>query len=85
MPIISVRDNENNRGKRNLKKTKTEINKGGGAEAMVKGGELSDFVVCLEVVSATFLLVCFSRLKERTFETRKMLFISLRKLFSFLR
>ena len=84
MPIISVRDNENNRGKRNLKKTKTEINKGG-AEAMMKGGELSDFVVCLEVVSATFLLVCFSRLKGRTFETRKMLFISLRKLFSFLR
>ena len=26
---------------------------------------------CLKVVSATFLLVCFLRLKENTFETRK--------------
>ena len=39
----------------------------------------------LKVVSATFLLVCFACLKERTCETRKMFFISLRKLFSFLR
>ena len=37
----------------------------------------------LKVVSATFLLVCFSSLKESTYETRKMFFISLRKLFSF--
>ena len=36
MPMISVRDNENNRRKRNAeKKTKTEENKG--AKAIVKG------------------------------------------------
>ena len=29
MPIISVRDNENDRRKRNAKETKTEKNKGG--------------------------------------------------------
>ena len=33
----------------------------------------------------TFLLVYFSSLKESTFETRKMFFISLQKLFSFSR
>ena len=41
--------------------------------------------IFLKVVSATFLLVCFVCLKESTCETMKMLFISLRKLFSFLR
>ena len=52
MPLISVRDNENNRGNRNAKKKqqqkkqrKTEKNKGG--KAIVKGWELNDFVVHL--------------------------------------
>ena len=41
---------------------------------------------CLKVVSTTFLVVCFLRLKESTCETMKnIFFISLRKLFSFLR
>ena len=39
----------------------------------------------LKVVSATFLLVLFVCLKESTCETRKMFFLSLRRLFSFLR
>ena len=39
----------------------------------------------LKVAAATFLLVCFVCLKESTLETRKMFFILLRKLFSFLR
>ena len=54
MPIVSVRDNgdnENNRWKRNSKKkkkkTKPEKNKGGGAEAIVKGWELNGLVVHL--------------------------------------
>ena len=59
MPVISVRDNENNKWKRNAKKqkttekqnknkkrkTKTERNKG--AEAIVKGWELNSFVLRL--------------------------------------
>ena len=51
MPIISVRGNENKRWKRNAKKKqkkskiKTENNKG--AEALVKGWELNDFVMRL--------------------------------------
>ena len=57
MPIISVRDNKNNRWKKNAKKqqqqqknpatttttTMTEKNKG--TEAIVKGWELNNFVV----------------------------------------
>ena len=57
MPIISIRDNENNRWKRNAKtktkkqqkkpkQTKTENNKGA-TKAVVKGGEVNDFVVDL--------------------------------------
>ena len=52
MPLISVIDNENNRGNRNAKKkqqqkkqTKTEKNKG--EKAIVKGWELNDFFVHL--------------------------------------
>ena len=48
MPIISVRDNGNNRWKRDKKKKQQknkENNKG--AKAIVKGWELNDFVVCL--------------------------------------
>ena len=60
MPIISVRDNENSRWKRNTKKqnkAKTkkktirkktaEKNKEGGLEAVVKEWELNDFIVHL--------------------------------------
>ena len=57
MPINSVRDNENNRWKGNVKKpqnTKAEKNKGGWGggetEAMVKKWELIDFVVHLSLV-----------------------------------
>ena len=39
----------------------------------------------LKVLSAIILLVCFVYLKESICETRKNIFISLRKLFSFLR
>ena len=39
----------------------------------------------LMVVSATFLQVCFVCLKDSTCKTGKNIFISLRKLFSFLR
>ena len=39
----------------------------------------------LKVVSATFLLVCFVYLKLNTCETRKMFFVSLQKLFPFLK
>ena len=55
MTIISVRDNENHRWKRNAKiktnkkqkkETKTEKNKGG-TEVTVKEWELNDFVVHL--------------------------------------
>ena len=54
MLIISVRDNENNRGNRNAKikqkpekKQRQERTMGGGAETIVKGGEINDFVVHL--------------------------------------
>ena len=49
MLIISVRNNENNRWKRNAKKTKTKQRQRGtrGTKAMVKEGELNDFVVRL--------------------------------------
>ena len=46
MPIINVRDNENNRWKRNAKKTKTERSKGV-AQAVVKVWELNGFVARL--------------------------------------
>ena len=39
----------------------------------------------LKVVSATFVLVCFLSLNESTCQTRKSVFISLQKLFSFSR
>ena len=53
MPIISVRDNENNRWKRNAKTknktTKKKKNKDrteqGGTEAIMKGWELNDHFV----------------------------------------
>ena len=57
MPIISVRDNDNSRWKRNAKSNndkkqkKQKKNKDrkeqGGTEAIVKGSELNDFVVHL--------------------------------------
>ena len=48
MPIISVRDNENNRWKRNAKINRDKGGRtGGGTEAIVKGWELNDFVVHL--------------------------------------
>ena len=47
----------------------------------------NDYHQDLKVVSATFLLFCFLRLKQSTIFVKqaKMFFISLRKLFSFLR
>ena len=49
MRIISVRDNGNNRWKRNAKENKQKINKDrkkqGGTEAIAKRWELNDFVV----------------------------------------
>ena len=48
MPIISVRDNENSRWKRNAKNNKkkqTKTKKSKGTEAIVKGSELNNFVV----------------------------------------
>ena len=59
MPIISIRDNGNNRWKRNAKKQQKNKNKDrkgqgegegggrGGAEAIVKVWELNDFAVHL--------------------------------------
>ena len=56
MPIIGVRDNENNRWKRNAennsttakkKQTNKERKEQGRTEAIVKGLELNDFVVHL--------------------------------------
>ena len=46
MPIISVRDNENNRWKRNANKKKQRQKRTRGTKAIVKGWELNDFVVC---------------------------------------
>ena len=46
MPIISVRDNENNRWKRNAEK-KQRQKRTRGTKAIVKGWELNDFVVHL--------------------------------------
>ena len=54
MPIISVRDNEKSRWKRNPKKTTTKTNKDwkeqGEAEAIVKGLGQNYFVVHLTLV-----------------------------------
>ena len=57
MTIISVRDNENSRWKRNAnknrkkKQTKKETNKDrkeqGGTEAIMKGSKLNDFIMHL--------------------------------------
>ena len=50
MPIIGVRDNENNRWKRNIKtkqKTNKDWNEQGGTKAIVKGSELNHFAVHL--------------------------------------
>ena len=46
MPIISVRDNENNRWKRSAEK-KLRHKRTRATKAIVKGWELNDFVVCL--------------------------------------
>ena len=56
MPIISTRDIENSKSKKNVKdsnknkrnkQTKTEKSKGTEGETMVKGSELNDFIVHL--------------------------------------
>ena len=55
MPLISIRDNENNRWKRNAKTknkqtkkpTRKDRKEQGGTEAIVKGWVLNDFVVHL--------------------------------------
>ena len=55
-------------------------------QADVKGLTAISFPGYLKVVSTTFLLVCFLWLKKSTFEKqKKKFFISIRKLFSFLR
>ena len=48
MLIISVKDNQNNRGKRNAKKK--EKNRIRGTEATAKGWEINDFVEHLSKV-----------------------------------
>ena len=50
MSIISARDNENNRWKRNSTKENKARKEQGGTEAMMKGWELNDFVVHLSQV-----------------------------------
>ena len=47
MPIISVRDNENNRSKKKNKTNKQRQKRTKGTRAIVKGWELNDFVVHL--------------------------------------
>ena len=47
MSITSVRDNENNRCKRNANKKKQRQERTRGTKAIVKGWELNDFVVRL--------------------------------------
>ena len=50
MPIISIKDNKNNRWKRNAKKSKnktknkTKKNRSRGTEAIAKGWEINGFV-----------------------------------------
>ena len=54
MPIISVRDNENNRWKRNAKKKKkTEKKKGAGS--YMKGWELNNFVQLQSMCKASLI------------------------------
>ena len=53
MPIISVRNNENNRWKRNAEKKKREKKKQkktSGTDAIAKGWEIKDFVELLSQV-----------------------------------
>ena len=50
MPIISVRDNENNRSKKKNKTNKQRQKRTRGTGAIVKGWELNDFVVHLSKV-----------------------------------
>ena len=47
--------------------------------------DLQKSIANSKIVSATFLLVCFLHLKDSTCEQGTIFFISLRKLFSFLR
>ena len=47
--------------------------------------DIEDLYSLLKVVSAKFLLICFVYLKENICETKKNVFISLRKLVSFFR
>ena len=47
MPIITVRDNENNGWKRLTEKKKQRQKRTSGAKAILKGRELNDFVVPL--------------------------------------
>ena len=47
MLIITVRDNENNRWKRNAEKKKQRQERTKGTKAIVKGWKLNDFVVRL--------------------------------------
>ena len=55
MSIISARDNENNRWKRNSTKKNKDRKEQGGTEAMMKGWELNDFVVHLSQVINYFI------------------------------
>ena len=50
MPIISVRDNENNRWKRNAKTNKQRQKRTRGPEVIVKEWELNDFGLHLSYV-----------------------------------
>ena len=47
MPIISVRDNENNEKMKKKRKKKKNRKKQGGTEVIVKGWELNNFAVHL--------------------------------------
>ena len=47
--------------------------------------DIEDLYSLLKVVSAKFLLICFVYLKENICETKKNVFITLRKLVSFFR
>ena len=54
MPIISVRDNENNRSKKKNKTNKQRQKRTKGTGAIVKGWELNDFVVHLSKVFSKY-------------------------------
>ena len=47
--------------------------------------DIEDLYSLLKVVSAKFLLICFVYLKENICETKKNVFVTLRKLVSFFR